>query len=266
MRQVLTDTFVRSLKPPASGRMEVNDLRCAGLVLRLTPNGSQSWCWRFRDPATAKTTRATIGKYPAISIAQARSRAEALRREVQCGSNPVAAKRRAREDAESKTFAALAERYLTEHARRRNRPRTVDVNERTLRLHVLPKWGDRPYGAIARRDVIALAEGLVAAGKPALANRAQALVSSVYSYAIDADLIGANPAARLRKRGVERRKTRVLSDDEIRLLWARCVLPPVSRPVGLALRLAFSPACGPARSPGSPAPRSSTSTILSAPR
>ena len=108
------------------------------------------------------------------------------------GVNPVRAKRRERAEVESRTFRALAERYLDEHARRKNRPRTVDVGERTLRLHILPAWGDRPYDQITRRDCIELAETLVAAGKPALANRAQALISSIYSYAID--------AARVRRR------------------------------------------------------------------
>src|SRR5262249_6513616 len=61
----------------------------------------------------------------------------------------------------------------------------------------------------------------------------------VFSFAIDADLLEANPVARLRKRGVEKVGRRVLSDDEIRTFWRGIVLPPVSRPVGLALRLAL---------------------------
>jgi len=43
----------------------------------------------------------------------------------------------------------------------------------------------------------------------------------------------------LRKRGAENVGTRVLIDDELRLFWRRVVLPPVSRRVGLALRLAL---------------------------
>lgn len=237
MRQLLTSTYVESVKPPAAGRIEVADLRCSGLAFRVTAAGARSWCYRFRDPTTGRTTRATLGKFPAMTLAKARVKAEALRREVQAGNNPVTAKRQARAEADSKTFAALAERYLNEHARRRKRPKSVEEDERNLRLHVLPAWGKLAFESIARREVIALAEGLVTAGKPVLANRVQALVSSIFSFAIDADLMQANPASRLRKRGVETRKTRVLSDDEIRLFWARCVLPPVSRPVGLALRL-----------------------------
>lgn len=237
MREILTEKYLQSVSPPTGSRLEVVDLRCAGLAFRVTAAGARSWCFRFRDPLTGKTTRATIGRYPAVTLAKARIKAEALRREVETGTNPVAAKRQARTESDSKTFHALAELYIAEHARRRKKPKSVQEDERNLRLHVLPAWGERPYAEIARRDVIFLAEKLVTDGKPVLANRVQALVSSIYSYAIDADLVAANPAARLRKRGAETRKTRVLSDDEIRLFWRFAVLPPVSRPVGLALRL-----------------------------
>jgi integrase len=238
MRKTLTDVLVRGAKPPGTGRLELTDERCSGLAFRVTAGGVRTWCFRFRDPRSGKTTRATIGTYPDVSLARARERAEDLRREVADGRNPVARKRQERAEAPTKTFQALANRYLDEHARRFKR--SADADERNLRLHVLPEWSDRPYDEIARRDVISLVEKLIAVGKPVLANRVQALVSSIYSFALDADLVDRNPAARLRKRGVETTRTRVLSDDELRMFWKRSVLPPVSKPVGLALRLCLS--------------------------
>jgi integrase len=115
--------------------------------------------------------------------------------------------------------------------------RSASADERNLRLHVLPRWGKRRFADIRRGDVIALLEGLIADGKPTLANRVQALVSSIFAFAIDAALIDANPCARLRRRGVETKGERVLSDDEIRLFWEGIVQSPVSCRLGLALRL-----------------------------
>jgi integrase len=235
MRRALTDALIRNIEPPAAGRLEVADLRATGLSFRITSNGARSWCFRFRDPRSGRTSRATLGEYPTISLAEARVRADAMRREVAAGENPVEQKRRERNAATEKTFQSLADRYLNEHARRHKRSASAD--ERNLRLHVLPKWGKRRYDEIARADVIELAEGLVIAGKPTLANRVQALVSSVFSFAMDADLIKGNPCARLRRRGVERIGRRVLSDDEIRLFWDGVIQKPVSTRVGLALRL-----------------------------
>jgi len=85
--------------------------------------------------------------------------------------------------------------------------------------------------------VIALCEDMVASGRVTQVNRVQALISGVYSFALDADLVSANPCHRLKKRGVENIGRRILSDGELRIFWPKIVLPPVSRRVGLALRL-----------------------------
>jgi hypothetical protein len=63
----------------------------------------------------------------------------------------------------TRTFGALADRYLKEHARRFKK--TAEADERALTVHILPKWGARPYHSIGRRDVIELCEGIVATGK-----------------------------------------------------------------------------------------------------
>jgi integrase len=242
MQRALSDAYIRNLAPPASGRLEVVDLRCPGLSFRVTNNGARSWCFRFRDPKTGSTTRDTIGAYPDISLSQARARADAIRRQVAAGVNPVQARRTQREMAPTWTFEALADRYLIEHARRHKRQRSVEEDERNLRLHILPKWGARQYADITRADVVELVEGLVTADKPTLANRVQALISKIFSFAIDAGLPVTHPAVRLRRRGVERVGRRVLSDAEIRLFWANIVAPPVSPRTGLALRLALTTA------------------------
>jgi integrase len=235
MRKALTDVLIRSLPTPAEGRIELTDVRAAGLAFRVTTKDARSWCFRFRDPRSGKTTRATIGSYPDVSLAVARKRADAMRQQVAGGENPVEIKRRERELATLKTFQALADRYLNEHARRHKR--SADADERNLRKHIIPRWTNRRYDEIGRTDVIELVESLVTDGKPTLANRVQALVSSIFSFAMDADLVRGNPCSRLRRRGVEVIGRRVLTDDEIRLFWPAIVQRPVSQPVGLALRL-----------------------------
>jgi integrase len=233
----LTDASVRAIKPPASGSVDIPDLRSPGLFLRITSAGARSWSLRFTDPVSGERARMTLGRYPDLPLAGAREKADDLRGMVADGKNPIDVKRQDREQASTKTFAALAERYLNEHARRFKR--SADADERNLRLHILPKWEKRTYASITRADVIELIEGLIKDDKPVLANRLQSLISKVFSFAVDAALLDANPAARLRKRAKETAMTRVLDDDEIRLFWSRIMSPPVSPATGLALRLAF---------------------------
>ena len=208
---------------------------------RLTKAGAASWSLRFRNPQTGKPSRFTIGRYPDVGIAAAREKGNALRRDVAAGINPVERKYRDRHNANNNTVSALADRYLVEHARRFKRSAAAD--ERNLRLHILPKWGKRRYDQIERADVIELVEAMIGKGTPVQANRVQALVSKMFSFAVDASLLKFNPCSRLRKRGAETRETRVLTDEEIRQFCRRSVLPPVTRRVGLALRLALLTGC-----------------------
>jgi integrase len=238
VRQILTDAACKT-KPPRKGRLEIADLRQAGLVLRITSNGARSFAFRFRHPGTRKTLRATIGSYPATSLDSARKRARDMAAQVEAGGNPIESKRAEHVAAPTRTFQALADRYLREHAERHKRPRSAEEDRRNLAVHVLPKWAKRDFRTIRRADVIELIESIVSAGKHAAGNRVHSLISKVFSFAIDADLLEANPAARLRKRGVEKVGRRVLDDAEIKTFWSGIVLPPVSTQVGLALRLAL---------------------------
>ncbi len=234
-RKALTDAFCRSQPTPSSGRVEFADLRCTGLSFRITSKGSRTFCFRFRDPVTRASTRSTIGSYPDVGLGDARARADAMRATVADGINPIVEKRQGRAGASQRAFGIVAERFMVEHSRRKKR--SADFDDRNLKLHVLPKWKNWQIDDIRRADVIELVEGIVTAGKPVLANRVQSLISSIFSFALDADLISANPCARLRKRGEESASTRILTDDEIRLFWRRSLLSPLSRGTGLALRL-----------------------------
>jgi integrase len=237
VQRQLTDAFARSVKPPTSGRLEITDTRCVGLVFRVTPNGIKSWSFRFRDRTSGRLARATIGQYPAIGLTAARASADEMRRDVASGGNPAEGKKQDRATAGAKSFGALAARYLAEHSRRHKRSYAAD--ERNLRKHILPRWQNRSYASITRGDVIELIEGLVTAGKPTLANRVQSLLSGIFSFGLDADLVEANPCYRLRKRGVENIGRRVLSDAEIRLFWNGIAEPLAVRRTGLGLRLAL---------------------------
>jgi integrase len=233
----LSDSFLRGLKPPATGRREFSDTKSTGLEFRLTSSGAASWSFRYREPITRRLTRITLGAYPEIKLAKARRQADDYRAAVAGGKDPAAEKRKARDEAATKTFGALADRYMIEHAKRHKRSWRQD--DRNLRLHVLPRWRSRAYVSITRGDVIELLEGIVSAGRLTLVNRVQSLISKVFAFAIDAGLMTTSPAFRLRRRGKERKRKRVLSDGEIKLFWSRAIEAPLSYRSGQALRLAL---------------------------
>ena len=211
MRQILTDASCKT-KAPRAGRIEIADLRQPGLVLRITAKGARTFGFRFRHPHTRKTLRSIIGSYPATGLEAARKRARDMATLVDAGQNPNEVKRAERDHAPKRTFQALAERYLREYAERRKRPASIEGDRLNLAVHILPKWAKRDYRTIRRADIIELIESIIGTGKHATANRVHTLISGIFTFAIDAELLDANPAARLKKRGVEepRRKSSMM--------------------------------------------------------
>jgi integrase len=244
MNKPLTDANIRALQPPITGRIEIPDPSCHGLWLRVAAGGAKTFEFRYRPAGSRESERLTLGLYPDVSLGDARAIADKLRTQIAGGTNPSAHRR----EASARTFAALADRYLKEHARRFKR--SADKDDRNLRLHILPCWKDKDFTAISRGDVIALVDELVSAGKPTLANHVQRLISKVFAFAMDVALAEQNPAARLRLRGVTRTKTRVLSDDEIRLFWRYGIEASKSPTIGLSLGLVLATGCRPGEAAG----------------
>jgi hypothetical protein len=121
----LTDAACKT-RTPNTGRLEIADFRQAGLVLRITAKGARTFTFRFRHPNSRKTLRATIGTYPATTLEEARKRAKAMAAQVEDGISPIEARRSERDGAPARTFQALADRYLKEHAERHKRFRSAE--------------------------------------------------------------------------------------------------------------------------------------------
>jgi integrase len=213
--------MVQSLKGPTNDRPRevLWDKRLRGFGLRITNTGHKTWIAVYRRGGrNGRLQELKIGTYPPLSLAEAREKARGTLAAAQLGDDPVEEKR---EERDAETFAALAERYLVEHARRWKKPRSVEEDKRNLKNDVLPIWGNRRVNEITRRDVIALVDGIVNRGAPIHANRVLALISKMFNFAIDKDpdRVENNPAYKVKKPSPESSRDRVLSSDEIRNVW-----------------------------------------------
>src|SRR5262245_66327050 len=106
---------------PAVTRQEVLDRD--GLYFIIQPSGVKSWALRYRRKSDGKAVKHTIGTYPAITLKDARSKANELRAEVERGADPhsdkVVARRRAATVDDS--FEAVTRRYITDYQFRSKR-------------------------------------------------------------------------------------------------------------------------------------------------
>src|SRR6267142_1163513 len=90
MAQTLTDLKIRKLAPEANGRVEVWDARVPAFGIRVAPTGSKSFVLLYRHKGRPR--RMTIGRYPVVSLAEARRRAIEALGEVARGVDPQAQK------------------------------------------------------------------------------------------------------------------------------------------------------------------------------
>ncbi len=215
--KMLTDALLRAAAP-SEKLTELWDLKTPGLCLRVSPTGVRTWTFRYRPKDSVSFKRLSLGRYPEVGLALARTRAQEKRVEIAGGADPQGA-RKAKREAErgALSFDALADAYIERYAKPQKRSWVNDALY--LRAHVRPVWGARPANRISRADAATLLD-TIAKTAPTSANRTQSILSRLFNWAIESGLLEINPLARMPKRAAEAAaKDRILAPDEIRILW-----------------------------------------------
>lgn len=226
-RKLTSARSVDALKPRAD-RYIVRDAQVRGLELRVETDGRMVWTLRYRN-AAKEQRRMNLGEHgkDRLTLAKARKRANAELRKVDAGIDPQAERqqeRRAVEQAKKDSIEALCENYIERHAKVKKR--TWRDDQIKVNGEILPKWKRRPVTSITRRDCRELVQAIADRPAPILANRVAALLSRLFRFAVDEEIITANPAAHLPKPGVEaqarpdgEREAKPYDAEEIRAIW-----------------------------------------------
>jgi integrase len=210
----LTDKEVRELVPPASGNRISYDSEIKGFGARITCKGARSFILNYY--AAGVERRLTIGSYPAWTIAAARSRAKELRREVDNGKDPLAARTPIEP---TKTVADVLDlfmkRYAPENIRRPDH--YTDAFERLIK----PAIGKIGITDLKRRRIAEMLDEIEDNNGPVMATRALSYLRSALNWYATRDDEFTVPIVRgmARSSSSERARDRTLDDDELRVLW-----------------------------------------------
>ncbi len=196
-------------------RIDYFDQKLPGLGLRVSPSGVKSWFYMYRPKGNSRKARMTLGRYPAFSLADVRDTVREKSLMVARGSDPAEEQR---EKNLAPTFAELAEAFIELYAKEHKRSWRED--RRVVRTDLLPAWANRKAQDITRRDVIALLDKIVKRGARIQANRTLALIRKMYNWGIGRDLVPTNPCVQISAPGKENQRDRVLTEAEMRALWA----------------------------------------------
>ena len=204
-----TKASIESLGLPSPGQRAVyRDAKAKGLQLRVSAHGVKTFSV-FRRIKGGPPERVTLGRYPQMTIEQARRKAAEINAAIEFGANPAQAKRAHKAEL---TFADLFADYLERHAKPNKRTWEEDVEK--YQRHIENTLGRKPLSLITRGDIAGIHATLTRASKPTTANRVLALISSILGRGVEWGFLDSNPAKGIR-RNVEKSRDRFLQSDEL---------------------------------------------------
>jgi integrase len=168
-----------------------------GLYLRVSATGAKSWVFRFQ--LDGKRRDMGLGPFPDISLADARGRASAHRRQRHDGIDPLdakAAQRRALRVsvAKGRTFRECAVEFIEKNRAGWRNAKHLQQWENTLQTYAYPKLGELPVSAIDAGLVVQVLDS-VWTEKPETASRVRGRIEAVLDAAtVRGFRQGPNPA------------------------------------------------------------------------
>jgi Arm DNA-binding domain len=180
-----------------------------GLSLRVS-GGRKAWTYHFTWGG--KRVRITLGTYPATSLADARTKAQTARSDLEAEKDPRASLKK------PETLRAICEEYL---AREGAKLRSVAQRKATLERLVYPTLGDWPLADIRRSDIARMLDRIEDECGPVMADRTLAYLRRALNWHEGRSDDFRSPIRRgmARTKSSERARERTLTDDELSRVW-----------------------------------------------
>jgi len=199
----LTDISVRNLPTPEKGQKDYRDEAFPGFLCRVSQGGTKTFVLVHGN----ERRRTTLGRYPIISLADARREAKRILAERTLGKH----------QAPRQSFKEALDVFLAHHEAN-NRPGTTSEVRRiltkqfaSLHRHQLPD--------IATQDLTRITDRMMNDGRPSAANHAHMAVRNFLGWCARRQLLQHSPLEGLERPAGTPSRDRVLSDDELCAVW-----------------------------------------------
>jgi integrase len=217
----LTEKSIKTIAPipPKTDVIEFDD-EVPGFGVRARAGGSKVFIVQYA--IGDKQRRMSLGKTALQTVDTARESAKDILAAVRLGKDPAGEKLRDRSLA-TETVGVLAERFLQFQEKHGGpngqglRPKSLADLRRHLMVHAKSLHG-LLVGKVHRQDIGTVLSALRGKGAAVTANRVRTSLSSFFSWLISEGLTEINPVMGTRSTE-ERSRERVLSYDELRIIW-----------------------------------------------
>jgi integrase len=228
MPEKLNEEAVKRLPVPARGNriayfagVKIQGAKAPrGFGVRVSAGGARAFILNYR--LRGREHRFTIGAWPDWSVLKAVREARNLRQRVDRGENPL--EDRAPPSA-IKAVSTIIDEFITRFVRNKERPlRSADEIESAFNRLVKPRIGKVGVYELRRSHIAEMTDWIEDNAGPVMADKCRGYTRKSLSWYAERDdqfnltaaFVRVNPRANQK----ERARTRVLSDDEIRIIWA----------------------------------------------
>jgi integrase len=214
MRSKLNEAFIKKAAPPeTTDRVIYWDEALPGFGLMVTRAGHKSFVFQYRAGNRSRRMTFSVG----LGYEKARREARKALGGVAPGGDPLRERRKIERQAEN-TLQSICEEYLK---REGNRLRSKSQLEGALKRAVYPKLGARQIDDIRRSDIVRLLDKLEDERGPVAADFALAAVRKIMNWHArrSDDFRSPIVSGMARSNPSERKRERVLTDDELRAFW-----------------------------------------------
>ena len=191
----LTDTAIRTAKPAAA---PVRMFDGGGLYLEISPAGGKLWRLKYRF--NGKEKRLALGKYPDVSLKDARAKRDEARKllanDIDPGENRKV-QAAAKVERSANSFEVVAREWFAKHRDNWAPAYALNVLAR-LENDVFPWLGAKPIAEITAPDVLAVLRRIDGRGARYTAHRAKVNISQAMRYAIATGRAERDPCPDLR--------------------------------------------------------------------
>ena len=232
-----TDREIKNLKA-GEKRYTAKDAVANGLFLDITKTGVKSWHYRYS--LAGKQERLVLGRYPDLSLKDARQARDEAASQVAKGISPQQQKIKEQQgQLETVLFRDYGERYLKEVIKKdRKDPYNMVL---CLSNDIYPMLGHIPLDQVSIEDIRRTIWRKKEQGYDAAANQVRGLLKRMFDYAMTLGLVPYNPVLAIPSRHVHKTKPRdrYLSTGEIRTYYTTLLNSRLYKPRKLGLLLSL---------------------------
>ena len=159
-----------------------------GLMLVVQPKGSASWVLRYSKQQGSGRTDLTVGRWPTVTLAKAREKAEELRRAIADGVDPAEKRATVKKEraaaASPDTVRIMFDDWMAKTKSDKSEIYRGNI-EAALKKDVFPKLGAKPPHLVTRAEILEVLRVVEGRGAFEMVRRLRMWLRELFEFGID---------------------------------------------------------------------------------